>query len=172
MDLQIEITNLHEVIRQLKKFNDKLTRKMMIRGMRKSARPMVKEARAQAPPGKYPHKVGKKVVNPGNLRRSIGIKTGRDKINPTIWLGSNMKRGVDAFYHHIVIGGSRAHQIPRVKGTKALKMASSGQIVKSVNHPGTSPNDYIERAFNIKKGEFISKLAGELDNEIQKQLKK
>ena len=172
MDLQIEVTNLQEVLAQLKKLDDKLKRKMMIKGIRRAAQPMLKEARNQAPIGKNTHKGKKGVVNPGNLKRSIAMRTGKDKLNPTLWLGANMKRGVDAFYHHIIIGGSKPHKIKVAKGSRALKLGTSGNYAREVNHPGISKNDFIQRAFNVKKSIFVSQLATELDKQIKKELHK
>ena len=163
----IKILNSKEIAQQIKRLDDKMRKKIMISAMRKASKSMVKEARNTAPKGKKPHKVGNKIVMPGNLRKSVGSKTGKSKADPTLWIGANMKKNVDAFYHHIVMRGSKAHTITG----KALAV-SNAVIVKNVNHPGSKKNDFIGRAFYSKKAEFVNNSVRELNIAIAKAVSK
>ena len=78
-----------------------------------------------------------------------------------------MKKNIDAFYHHIVMRGSKAHTITG----KALAV-SNAVIVKNVNHPGSKKNDFIARAFNSKKAVFINNSVRELNIAIAKAVSK
>jgi len=42
---------------------------------------------------------------PGNLRRSVAMLIGRGRDFPTVFIGPNKAKGVDAYYNHMVIGG-------------------------------------------------------------------
>lgn len=95
----------------------------------------------------------------GNLREEAPVDHGR-------LAGSFQLRGGDGTWH-IVSGveyamaawkGSKPHVIlPRNK--KALFWPGANHPVKRVNHPGTKPNDFVERSFKRsqnKSGDIIA----------------
>ena len=49
-------------------------------------------------------KYASRTHEPGNLRRSIGKKLGGGEI-PTVWVSLNRRKGYDAWYEHMVVGG-------------------------------------------------------------------
>lgn len=89
-------------------------------------------------------------VDEGKLSGNIGVV----KFSDFIW-------GVliDVAYWRPVQFGSRPHII-RPKNAKVLRFETKGNIVfaKFVNHPGTEPNPFIDRAMDLTRpriGEFL-----------------
>lgn len=100
----------------------------------------------------------------GNLREDAPVDHGR-------LAGSFQLRGGDGEWH-IVSGveyamavwkGSKPHVIlPRIK--KALFWAGANHPVMKVNHPGTKPNDFVERSFKRSQNraaDFIAQAIAE-----------
>lgn len=81
-------------------------------------------------------------VDTGRLRASIRIESKR-----TLTLRTIYTIGSDVFYAPYVNDGTRPHQI-RPKRAKALRFKVGGRTVFAavVNHPGTKPNPFLDRA--------------------------
>lgn len=107
----------------------------------------------------------------GNLKKDIQVIKVTDN---EVEIGNTKK----AFYAAFVHGGTKPHKI-KAKNKKVL--ASKGKIFgKSVNHPGTKANPYLEIAMEnyIKNGgmdravkSFSDKLSEMISIEIKKQIK-
>lgn len=89
MKLTTNIIGAKAIERALMNASDKLTRKVLLSGMRAAATPIVKAIRANTP-------VSTKSSTPnhksGDLKRSIGKITGRSKKFPSIYVGPRVKR--------------------------------------------------------------------------------
>jgi len=89
MKLTTNIIGGKAIERALMNASDKLTRKVLLSGMRAAATPIVKAIRANTP-------VSTKSSTPnhksGDLKRSIGKITGRSKKFPSIYVGPRVKR--------------------------------------------------------------------------------
>jgi len=81
-------------------------------------------------------------VRTGRLRSSVRAES------PRIFsLRGSVKVGSDLEYAGFVNDGTRAHKI-RARNAKALRFNVGGKIVfvKSVNHPGTKGDHFLDRA--------------------------
>lgn len=83
----------------------------------------------------------------GKLAGTIRVKTKAraGQVTAGVRVG-NLKTGV--FYAHMVMGGTKAHQI-KVRKAKSLRLGGlTANVVmrKSVQHPGAKANNFMERA--------------------------
>lgn len=147
----VEIQGFAELQRQLKQLgNDKIKKREMLKVLGQVANPTVKAARGQAPISKRSHvqsgKRSRRVIQPGNLKKSIGKITGRrglGKNNAVIYVG------------------------PKSKGRK-----NDGWYGKFVQH-GTvrqSANPFMKRAYQQTKGGVTADAEIKVMRYIQKQI--
>lgn len=107
----------------------------------------------------------------GNLKKDIQVFD--DRIDSFSISVGNTKL---VPYAKFVYFGTRPHVI-KPKKMKALANKKSGQIFgKSVNHPGTKANPYIEKAFSeyISSASFVKakeQLASDVSEEVVKDIK-
>jgi len=118
----IEVDGFEELQRKLKQVSDRVTKREILSLLRKMARPYVRTGRSSGivPISKHKHIVSGKrtrqVIEPGNLRKSIGTITGRkgaSKVNPTIYVGPRVKGKYDGWYGHFVDQGTKTGITPR-----------------------------------------------------------
>ncbi len=143
--------------------------------MRKAKTPVQKAAKREAPKDK------------GVLRLGIRSKVGAS--GDTIWAIIGPRRGrfsrtvkkqkteVDAFYAHMVEGGTKAHVIPRVtkkgKGSGLMVFNVGGEqvVTRQVRHPGMRAQPFLEKAgkagFTRAKREFAKRFGLELEKAIK-----
>lgn len=95
-------------------------------------------------------------VKTGHLRRSItsDVQEGRSRVI----VGTNLDYAI--FVHE----GTAAHTIV-AKRMKALSWPGARHPIKSVRHPGTKPNPFMERGLDRSRGE-IEALAEEAGYEL------
>jgi len=144
----IEIEGFDRLQTQIQKLDDKVKRREVLKILGQVANPTVKAARTQAPKSKKPHvQAGKrtyKVIQPGNLKKSIGKITGKRgnaKVNAVLYVGPRSKgRKNDGWYGAFVHGGT----------------------VKQ------SPNPFMDRAYNQTKG----KVTADAEDKVKKYLDK
>ena len=95
MKLFTEIKGAKQLERALMNASDKLTRKVLLSGMRAAATPLVKAMRANTPVSKAIKKKSPGDTEPlhksGDLKRSIGKITGKSKKFPSIYVGPRVK---------------------------------------------------------------------------------
>ena len=91
--------------------------------IRASAKPLVTKLKDAAPVSDKPHLIrssnGKRIVKPGNLKRSFGLIRSRNRNKAEMFVGARAgKKGRrnDGFYAHMVEGG---HRMP--KGQKSVQ---------------------------------------------------
>lgn len=147
----VEIKGFSELQRKLKTLgNDKIKRREMLKVLGQVANPTVKAARGQAPISKRSHvqsgKRSRKVIQPGNLKKSIGKITGRrglGKRNAVLYVG------------------------PKSKGRK-----NDGWYAKFVQH-GTvkqTANPFMKRAYQQTKGGVTADAEVKVARYMQKQI--
>lgn len=102
----IEITGFVELQRKIQQLaNDKQKKREIISVLRQVAMGTVKVAKSEVPVSKRSHKARGKIINPGNLKKSIGVivgKKGDAKENPTVYVGPRAKGANDGWYGHFV----------------------------------------------------------------------
>lgn len=144
-NLGITVTGFPELkakIQELAKDQDKKKEVLMI--LRQVARPSVMAAKSAAPASTKSHIARSKKINPGNLKKSIGLITSKSS-NPMILVGPRAKNGNDGWYGHMVHAG---HAIYR-NNQNASKALKSGRK-KSV----------LARITNKRKGNAVGYVAG------------
>lgn len=170
----IEVQGFDELQAKVKQFaNDKQKKQAILPVLRSVAQGTVKAARNEAPKSKKKHVIGgkrtKKTISPGNLKKSIGVitgKRGRSKENPTVYVGPRAKGNFDGFYggwvekgHNIYKGGFKR---------KRKKGANNGAGVKS----RTKAIPFMQRAYQQTKGQVTSEVEKRVAKVIQKQIDK
>lgn len=130
----VEIQGFTELNQKLKSLgNDKVKRREMLKVLGQVANPTVKAARNQAPQSKKPHLISgkrtRKIIEPGNLKKSIGKITGKrglGKTNAVLYVGPRSKgRKNDGWYGAFVHGGTK-HQQPNKFMDRAYAQTGGG----------------------------------------------
>lgn len=109
----IKIEGVDELVKNLKKFSNRATRKKVVNAAQRDAfnrSGIINVAKAQTPVSAYKHssnRGGKVKHLPGNLRKSIGLITGKSKKFPNVQLGyrAGEKRKNDGWYGFMVHEG-------------------------------------------------------------------
>ena len=149
----VEITGFPELEKQLKRLsNDKIKKREMLKVLGQVANPTVKAARSQAPVSSKPHIISgkrtRKVIQPGNLKKSIGKITGKrglGKENAVLYVGPKSKgKKYDGWYGMFV-----------EKGTRLFKA-----------------NPFMKRAYNQTKGGVTADAEKRVARYIKKQIER
>lgn len=141
---------LNAKIRALK--DDKTKKKEMLKILGQVANPTVKAARNEAPISNRPHLISgkrtRKLIQPGNLKKSIGKirgKKGLGKENAVLYVGPRSKgRKNDGWYGMFVAHGTK-HQ---------------------------EANPFMDRAYKQTKGKVTAEAEAKTAKYIQKQIDK
>lgn len=138
--------------------------------LRRVARPTVKAAQGFAPQSKKPHRARKTLINPGNLKKSIGTITGRkgnSKKNPTIYVGPRVRGKYDGFYGAWVHEGVNIYR-------KGFKRNRKGN--RDYNAAGaasrTKAQPFMDKAYNVTKGKVTADAEKSVAAFIQKRINK
>jgi|GEM_PF-5124931 len=147
--LETEIQGFEELQRKIKLLgNDRLKRNEMLKIQRQVAKSTVGAARSQAPVSKKAHVISgsraRKVIQPGQLRDSIGTITGKAKTKAVIYVGPRTKGKWDGWYGAMVHGGT------------VLQKA----------------NPFMQRAYNQTQGRIVPELESKVTRYVQKQIDK
>lgn len=152
----VEIEGFTELLAKIKQLPDKVKRREMLKVLRQSSKATVRAARANAPVSKKQHVISgatraRRVIQPGNLKKAIGNRTGKDKGKAIIYVGARKTKKFDAYYSAIVIRGAR----------------------RANNNPsGFKGNPFIDRAYNSTKGQVTADTEKNVARYIQKQIDK
>ena len=169
-----EVHGLEELRMSLQRMQKNVVKKVLGKAVRASAKPMQKQAKANAP------------VKSGSLRRSMYVKVKRypgGNIAAIIGPRKGAKqykatkrkaaRTEDAYYAYMVEGGTKPHQMDAVNAV-AMLVPGHGFFAR-VHHPGTKPTHFMRRAFREKQKksakEFTSKAWAEIQAEARKARK-
>lgn len=161
-----------ELMRALASVTGREQEVVVKRATNRSMRPVVKEARRNAP------------VETGLLRKSIGARTkwyrkGAERGSGVAVTVVGPRKGfkVDgrnpAMYAHLVHGGTQPHEI--VPG-EARALTVGGVTIMAVQHPGAKPNPFLGDAFDKSVGEverrFKSMMFQQIEAAIRRRTKK
>lgn len=161
------------------------TRAVTLKGVRAGAKELLKVVRPMVPRRK----------GSGALRQAQGVKAARGKKGKTASFaiqGARTKfqkmvraggyktpqKVVPANYDHLVQGGTRPHRLGKGEALERLAVGRRKKTVAATaqetggQHPGTQPNPYRKRAYQIAKnkiGQVMHKVMGE---ELQKAIDK
>jgi len=116
MKLTTNIIGAKAIERALMNASDKLTRKVLLSGMRAAATPIVKAMRANTPvSGREPGLTWSGGHKSGDLKRSIGKITGRSKKFPSLYVGPRVKRSfkyMGYIGHWVEFGKDTGYNVP------------------------------------------------------------
>lgn len=130
----VEIKGFAELERKLKQLPDKVKKREMLKILGQVANPTVKAMRAAAPISKKEHlisgKRARKVIQPGNLKKSIGKirgKRGLGKENAVLYVGPRSKgKKNDGWYGMFVAKGTVKQKAQPF--TKTAYSQTKGQV--------------------------------------------
>jgi len=153
-----------EVMKKFSHLAKRGARNAVAKSVRAGADPQVKETRRNAPreTGLLKRRTTKKIKRYGQGRyvlAVIGAKRGKDPVT-----GRN-----PAWYGHLVEGGAKPHTIPKSgKTRKRLKFDGGGAVIvrARVNHPGMQGTRFMERAFQSKKQESLTRFKSKFTSEV------
>lgn len=109
----VEVEGYDTLLRKVRQLgNDKVKRREMLKILRQASKGTVRAGRAQAPVSSKQHVISgsraRRVINPGQLRKSIGNITGKAKDKAVIYVGPRTKgKRYDGFYGAFVHGGTK-----------------------------------------------------------------
>lgn len=157
----IEVQGFDELLAKLKTItNDKTKKRDITSVLRAVAGVTVKAARNEAPMSKKPHLISgkrtRKIINPGALKKSIGVivgKKGNAKENPTVYAGPRAKGNFDGFYGAWVEQG---HKVKSKSGGKSKSKA----------------NNYMKRAYSQTNGQVTPEAEKRVAKVIQRIIDK
>ena len=109
-----------------------------------------KFVRAEAPVGRG--RGGNGRTMPGALKGSVGYRQARTK--PGAWVRLDKKK-TGAFYAHMVVGGTKPHQI-RTHAQVAANVRRKGG--GAIGHPGTAPIPFVETGFRRGEAEITAEI--------------
>ena len=147
----LKIEGMQEVIREIQKIDsDVVKRREILKVLRRQSKPLVNAIRSKTPIAKYSVvrrlKSGEIAAEykPENLKKSIKIKTSRNKKYPNVLVGPNFGRGkYDGYYAFFIQYGTSTQ----------------------------SPNDFIWKAAKPLMSSLNTTMSVELKKYIEKQIK-
>jgi HK97 gp10 family phage protein len=165
----VEITGFPEFEKKIKSLsNDKDKKREVIGILKQVAGSTVKAAKQAAPISKKEHKARGRVIQPGNLKKSIGTIVGRKgnaKDNPTVYVGPRAKGKQDGWYGHFVEYGVNVYN----KGFKRKRKAgaNNGAAIRR-----TKANPFMKNAYEQTKGAVTQDAENKVVRYIQKRIDK
>ncbi len=166
----VEIEGFSELQRKITQLaNPRDKRREMLALMRNTAKSTVKAARQKARKSSKPHLISGKrtrqVIQPGNLKKSIGTITGKNKDNPTIYVGPRVKGKHLGFYGAWV---EKGHNIYR-KGFKRNRKGNRAFNATGASST-TTPKPFMKPAYEQTKGKVAQELEQKTAAFIQKRI--
>jgi HK97 gp10 family phage protein len=165
----VEITGFPELEMKIKALgNDKDKKREVIGLLKQVANSTVKAARQSAPISKKKHVARGRIIQPGNLKKSIGTIVGRKgnaKDNPTVYVGPRAKGKQDGWYGHFVEYGFNVYN----KGYKRKRKAgaNNGAAIRR-----TRANPFMKNAYEQTKGAVTQESEAKVARYIQKRIDK
>lgn len=175
--VSVKIEGLQEAKETLKKLSYAIRRRVVLAAVRAANAVIVSSARREAP--YLRGALSKSIRGRAKLNRNTGTVEGLVRFKSS---KSQKKKGIDAYYGHMVIGGTKPHPIPDPTARKAKRVkvelykrkyvAFGGKVYSRVSHPGSKPNSFMERVgANHSRAAveaFEKKLGEQVEIEIQK----
>ena len=157
MSIAVQLQGLPELAELLKDVDDKMRKRELKRVISHGANIIREAIRGEAPVSKRGGYYDKEKRAAGNLKKSVGVRWNKKQRTEKViaYIGANKVKGVDAFYHHMVISGTQPHLIPfhnksiqgRTQKTMNFSIAGREVTVTRVQHPGAAPNDFVSKGF-------------------------
>lgn len=156
--LRVEDT---EVLSKLRQLDGITSTKILRSALRAGAAVIRKRARELAPVARYPYRGEKyKDRRPGDLQRSIGIRTRRDPDGDG-WIAIVI---VNSWYGHFLEFGVDPHS---VKGRRFKAQGKLGRRKRKL-HPGHGPKPFVRPAYDEKRDEAIAAFRRRIELRLRK----
>lgn len=178
------IDGLQEAKAALRGFTASARRSVLRKAITKSTRPLLfavkKYARAIRDTGALAKSIARKIVTykrSGALVAIIGPKSGETQMLVRSRSYSRKPQKVNpVFYAHLVHGGTSPHslakggKLPRASRNKRGQVRVTQMLKQETGrrHPGAKANPFIERAFNLTRGEVAEIFTATVREEIAK----
>lgn len=161
----VEVEGYPELLAKLKLLSDdKEKKKEVLLILRQVANSTLRVAKGLVPVSKKSHRARGKLIQPGNLKKSLGNITGRS-VNPTIYIGPRAKGVNDGWYGHFVHDGHNVYAKGyRRKRTKGANMSAA---VKR-----TTGNPYLTKAYEATNGQVTDDADRKITAFIQRRIDK
>ena len=157
---------LRNKIKQLE--TDKAKRRELIPILRKVAQPTVKAARQLAPVSKQPHRGRTRIINPGNLKKSIGTitgKKGRSTTNAVVYVGPRTRGNYDGYYGAWVHEGVNLYRGGFKRNRRGNRAANARAAKRK-----TQGNPFMAKAYSVTKGKVTADAEQKVAAFIQKRI--
>lgn len=168
-NLNVEVTGFRELEAKIKALaNDKDKKREMLMILRQVAKPTLAASKQTVPVSKKQHLARGKRINPGNLKKSLGLIQGRKgsaKDNPTIYVGARAKGSFDGWYAHFVHEGVNRYRSGFKR--KRTKGANEGAAVSR-----TKGNPFLRKAYNQTQGKVTADAEKRMAAFIQRRINK
>ncbi|WP_237732356.1 hypothetical protein [Flavobacterium sp. UGB4466] len=161
----IEIQGYPELLAKLKLLSDDKDKKREVLViLRQVAGSTLKAAQGLVPVSGKSHKARGRLIQPGNLRKSLGNITGKIE-NPTIYVGPRAKGSNDGWYGHFVHDGrnvySKGYKRKRIRGANM-----SAAIKRTVGNP------FLKKAYEATNGQVTDDAERKITSFIQRRIDK
>lgn len=172
----VEITGFPELIQRLREVGDDRTKKAALVGvLRKAALGTVRAGRRNAPKSKRPHLISgqrtRKMIQPGNLSRSVGVITGKKgqaRTNPTVYVGPRAKGQNDGFYGNFVEYGHNVYREGFRRNRRGTDYARAQNALGATNR--TKPVPFMKDSYEQTKGQVTTETEKQVVAYIQKTI--
>jgi HK97 gp10 family phage protein len=161
----MEVTGFSELqakIRQLADDKDKRREALII--VRQIANATLQAARTFVPVSSKKHKARGKLIEPGNLKKSLGNITGKQN-DPTIYVGARAKGSFNGWYAHFVERGTNKYK----KGYKRKRKKGANEHA-SIGKTKATP--FMAKAFAATNGQATAESERKFAAFIQRRIDK
>ena len=149
MKQEFKIEGIEDVSNEIKSLgNDKIKRREILKILRRQAKPMMQVMRQKAPESDNAIVVGNNLYYPGNLKKSIAIKTSPSKKYPNVLVGPRYGKGAkkyDGFYAFWVDLGIGKHKANPTGGKNFVQKTFSQTGESTYNQASTQLKKYIDK---------------------------
>jgi HK97 gp10 family phage protein len=162
--VSINVRGIEQALANLRTLEFAARRRVVSAAVRAANAVVVKAAKLHAP--RRTGAMADSIRGSLKLDRMTGTVVGSIKFKSS---KAQKKKGRDAYYAHMVIGGTRPHEIPKFEKRYAV---FGGRVFSRVQHPGIKPNPFMERvaesSFKPAVAAFEKRFATGMETEISK----
>lgn len=172
--VSIEIRGIEQAISNLKTLEYNARRRSVSAAVRSANAVIVQAAKAAAP--RRTGALADSIRGSAKLDRSTGTVIGTITFKST---KAQKKKGRDAYYAHMVIGGTKPHVIPGVRkrrqpGGKSVRQYAviGGRPYSRVQHPGIKGNPFMERVADVHAAAAVEAFQTRFSEAIETEVAK
>lgn len=161
----VEIQGFKELEAKLKLLsNDADKRKEILLILRQVANPTLRAAQSFINDSRKSHKTRGVLIQPGNLKKSIGTITGKQN-NPTIYVGPRVKGSFKGWYGHFVHDGVNIY-------SKGFKRKHTKGANNAAAKSRTKANPFMTKANSLTNSQVTDDAEKRITSFIQRRIDK